>query len=74
MTFTEGGNLKDLLFECTSALGTVGLSCGITSTLTAFGKLIIIAMMYVGRIGVLTFGIVLLYRHQRHPVEDDLVT
>jgi trk system potassium uptake protein TrkH len=74
LTFTEGSDLRALLFECTSALGTVGLSCGITGALTAYGKLIIIALMFVGRIGVLTFGIVLLYRHQRNPVQDDLVT
>jgi trk system potassium uptake protein len=74
LTFTEGSDLKALLFECTSALGTVGLSCGITSSLSAFGKMIIVALMFVGRIGVLTFGMVLLNRHQRNIIQDDLAT
>lgn len=42
--------------EAASALGTVGLSMGITTALTVLGKLIIILMMYIGRVGPLTFG------------------
>ncbi len=42
-----------LLFESTSAFATVGLSTGITSSLSVAGRLIIIATMYVGRVGVL---------------------
>ena len=40
-----------LLFESTSAFGTVGLSTGITSHLSVLGKIIIILTMYIGRIG-----------------------
>lgn len=43
----------NLLFEATSAFGTVGLSTGITSSLSVAGRLIIIATMYIGRVGVL---------------------
>jgi trk system potassium uptake protein TrkH len=43
-----------LFFEVTSAFGTVGLSLGITPFLTILGKLVIVAMMYVGRVGPLT--------------------
>lgn len=43
--------LVDQTFECVSALGTVGLSRGITGMLTPAGKMIIIAMMVIGRIG-----------------------
>lgn len=43
-----------LLFECVSAFGTVGLSLGITPFLTVFGKIIIISLMYLGRVGPLT--------------------
>ncbi len=42
-----------LLFEATSAFATVGLSTGITSSLSVAGRLIIIATMYIGRVGVL---------------------
>jgi len=43
-----------IVFEAVSAFGTVGLSMGITSSLSFAGKLIIVALMYVGRIGPLT--------------------
>ncbi len=41
----------NILFEATSALGTVGLSTGITSKLDDIGKLLIIMLMYAGRVG-----------------------
>ncbi|MEG5063529.1 TrkH family potassium uptake protein [Microcoleus sp. B3-A4] len=41
------------LYEAVSAFGTVGLSTGITPTLSPIGKLILIATMYIGRVGVL---------------------
>lgn len=41
------------LYEAVSAFATVGLSTGITPTLSAIGKLILIATMYIGRVGVL---------------------
>lgn len=50
----SGFSMDDLMFETMSALGTVGLSCGITSKLTTAGKLIIIVTMLVGRLGPLT--------------------
>ncbi len=43
-----------ILFEAVSAFGTVGLSAGITSSLSPPGKLVIICMMFLGRIGPLT--------------------
>jgi len=46
-----------LLFEAVSALGTVGLSLGITSELDGVGKTIIIALMFVGRLGPLTIAL-----------------
>jgi trk system potassium uptake protein TrkH len=45
---------QQLVFEVVSAFCTVGLSTGITAELTPPGKLIIIACMYVGRVGPLT--------------------
>jgi len=46
-----------ILFEVTSAFGTVGLSTGVTPGLTSLGKLIITATMFAGRIGPLTLAI-----------------
>jgi trk system potassium uptake protein TrkH len=48
-------NFIELLFESVSAFATVGLSTGITPELSAFGKYVIIATMYLGRVGVLLF-------------------
>ncbi|NJM30881.1 MAG: potassium transporter KtrB [Rhizobiales bacterium] len=45
------------LFEVISALGTVGLSMGLTAELNDAGKLIIVVVMLIGRIGILTFFI-----------------
>ncbi len=51
---TSGASLSSLLFEQVSAFATVGLSTGITSSLSVAGKLWIIATMFVGRLGPLT--------------------
>ncbi len=50
----SGFGLVDIMFEASSALGTVGLSTGVTGSLTTAGKLIIIAAMLIGRLGPLT--------------------
>ena len=50
----NGFAFEDIMFETASALGTVGLSTGITSSLTTAGKLIIIVVMLIGRLGPLT--------------------
>ncbi len=49
-------SLKDLLYEAVSAFATVGLSTGITPTLSSFGKIVIISTMFIGRIGPLTIA------------------
>ena len=46
--------LMDVLFEVTSAFGTVGLSTGITPNICDLGKLLCILIMYIGRLGPLT--------------------
>jgi trk system potassium uptake protein len=43
-----------LFFECVSAFGTVGLSLGITPLLSPLGKIVMVVMMFVGRVGGLT--------------------
>lgn len=57
LTITENYNgftMSEISFEAASALGTVGLSTGITGSLTTAGKMIIIAVMLIGRLGPLT--------------------
>ena len=49
-----GFDMSDIAFEAASALGTVGLTTGVTPFLTTAGKLIIIAVMLIGRLGPLT--------------------
>ena len=56
LAYCEPFKLSQILFEATSAIGTVGLSTGITQDLSISGKLVIIALMYIGRVGVITFG------------------
>lgn len=50
----DGIPLQKCLFETASAIGTVGLSTGITTSLSAFSRVIIILLMYIGRVGGLT--------------------
>jgi trk system potassium uptake protein TrkH len=62
LTLTESGPFISLAFEAVSAFGTVGLSMGITPTLTDAGKLIVTATMFVGRVGPLTLALALAER------------
>lgn len=59
LTVTENASFLDVSFEVISAFGTVGLSRGITSSLTPAGKCIIIATMFAGRVGPLSLAIAL---------------
>jgi len=54
LSITESAPFIYICFETVSAFGTVGLSAGITSTLSIIGKYVIILMMFIGRIGPLT--------------------
>ncbi len=51
----SSGMFLELLFECVSALATVGLSTGITPHLSMFGKIILMILMFVGRLGPVVF-------------------
>ena len=52
----EGLPILPSMFECASALGTVGLTTGITTSLSAVSRLILISFMFFGRIGGITLG------------------
>ncbi|WP_040607036.1 TrkH family potassium uptake protein [Oceanicola sp. S124] len=59
---THDGHFLDISFEVASAFGTVGLSRGYTSELSEFGRLVIIVIMFLGRVGPLTLGFFLATR------------
>ena len=61
----EGLPYVDCAFEVASAMGTVGLTTGITPTLSMFSQSLLILLMYTGRIGLLSFSIALAVRHGR---------
>ena len=57
-----GLGFMDILFEITSAFGTVGLSTGITTGLRPAAKLLEVAVMYIGRLGPLTIASIWIYK------------
>ncbi len=67
----------DALFECISALGTVGLSTGITAALSVPGKAILIVLMLLGRLGPITVAVALSRQRPayqpNYPEEEPLV-
>jgi len=77
LLFTEEFSFISLLFEIVSALGTVGLSLGITPHLSSIGKLVIISLMLIGRIGPLAIGFSLLGKQKeisfKYPKADIFV-
>ncbi len=58
-----------VLFEAVSALGTVGMSTGITAGLPAAGKTLLIVLMFIGRLGPLTLASALALRQRTHLYE-----
>lgn len=69
----EPGDFKEVLFETVSAIGTVGLSISLTPALTAASRIILILLMYTGRVGILTLALALRRRRTeaevRRPVD-----
>ena len=73
----EKDMFRNVAFETVSAFGTVGLSTGITSSLTTAGRLLVSALMLIGRIGPLTMGMALAGAQRRvsyeHPREAVMI-
>jgi len=79
--FIIDGNLGilNIIFECFSAFGTVGLSLGVTPNLSDPSKFVLIMLMYIGRMGIITlllsmakaYGKSALYRY---PKENIIIT
>ena len=74
LTTTESPPFINLLFEVVSAFGTVGLSTGVTPVLTPIGRILIVLLMFIGRLGPLTLMVALTLRQRdvkfRYPVEE----
>jgi len=69
LLLTEPFKFEDLLFEVVSAVGTVGLSRGITPMLSFPGKIIILLAMYFGRIGLLSMFLILVRQRPKGKYE-----
>ncbi|CAJ1228533.1 TrkH family potassium uptake protein [Lactiplantibacillus xiangfangensis] len=74
----NGFGLEYVLFEVLSAFGTVGLSLGLTPHLTVIGKLVIMLLMFIGRVGIFTSLYALSKRQAkvnmiRYPAENILI-
>lgn len=72
--FDPDKNLKDIAFECFSAYSTVGLSLGVTANFSSLSKLVLIIIMFVGRVNMLTIIIAIFkkikHKNYRYPTEE----
>ncbi|WP_151526900.1 TrkH family potassium uptake protein [Serinicoccus kebangsaanensis] len=77
MSRTEGARPTDLLFETVSAFATVGLSTGLTAALPWDAQLLLMLLMFLGRVGPITVAAALAlntrHRHYRLPEERPIV-
>lgn len=70
LLLSQGLDFSPALFEVVSAFSTTGLSVGATGQLDTFGRLLIIALMFWGRLGAVTIMLVLLKRSVRESLVD----
>lgn len=73
---SQGLPIQDATFEVLSAIGTVGLSTGVTRELNAFSRIIIVILMYSGRVGSLTLIMAVVRREQprfKNPEEKIII-
>jgi Trk-type K+ transport system membrane component len=68
--------LKAIVFECVSAFGTVGSSLGITSQLQDTSKVLLVILMFLGRVGLVTMaqGLLKQYKNQNYKLPQDSIT
>lgn len=59
LSVTENGTIIEVIFEVNSAFGTNGLSMGLTPRLSTFGKVLIILLMFIGRVGIVSCLLIL---------------
>ncbi len=58
----------EIIFEVSSAFGTVGLSLGITPDLSTGGKVVIMILMFIGKIGMFTFLFFMGGKPEKNPI------
>lgn len=72
--FDSDKDLKSIAFECFSAYSTVGLSIGITASLSSASKFVIILIMFIGRVSMLSILIAVIkkvkHKNYRYPTEE----
>jgi len=69
LNYFDNFSLMESAFEVFSAFGTVGLSMGITPKLSSIGKIVIIVVMFIGRVGPLSLALTLLIQQKEPKVE-----
>ena len=72
ISISENLSFIDLVFEVFSAFATVGLTAGVTPLLTNIGKIVIIILMYIGRIGPITMVLIFAKRYSQMKGKDVL--
>ena len=76
LSITEPFSIMEITFEVCSAFGTTGLSLGITASLSMAGKITVIILMFIGRVGILSFiflGGEKEKEHYRYPKERVII-
>ena len=73
LTVTENASFEAILFETVSAYATVGLTVGVTPNLTLWGKIIIICVMFIGRVGAISIITSISYNHTEIKYPDERV-
>ena len=63
-------DIGDVIFECVSAIGTVGMTTGITRDLSTVSRLIIAFLMFCGRVGSVSFAISIMEKKAAPPVKN----
>lgn len=57
--------MTDVIFECFSAIDTVGMTTGVTRELSSFSQVVVLTLMYCGRLGSLTFAMVFVQKTRK---------
>ena len=63
-------DIGDVIFECASAIGTVGMTTGITRDLVTASRLIVAFLMFCGRVGSVSFALALMEKKAAPPVKN----
>lgn len=69
-TIPQNSGIEYVLFEVVSAFATVGLTMGLTPDLTYFGKILIIFLMFIGRVGLYTVSFSLINRSRKASIKN----